>query len=510
MAGTRDISRRRFFEDSLFAAAAVGAAYARTSTARTFAQESADATNSTVSPNDQLGLMIVGCGGRGGEHINGLTSRKEIRVHYLCDADEAQVNRRADDFEKKFGYRPLAITDMRRAFDAGDLDLISCATSNHWHVLTGVWAMQAGLHCYIEKPVSYSVNEGKALVAAAKKYGKCCQTGTQCRSNRSNIDAVRFVREGKIGDVNFARGLCYKRRKSIGPLGTYEPPKTVDYSLWSGPSPVLPVTRPNFHYDWHWQRQYGNGDLGNQGPHQTDIARWHLGIERFPNRVIAYGGRLGYDVERQSQDYVDAGDVANTIVSIYDYGDKTIVFETRGLDTPAFTGAKVGVIVYGSTGYLVQVEYGYSVAFDLEGNKIKEFRGGSDSFHYQNFLDAVQSNDPTKLHADARCGHLSAGLSHIGNASYYLGESNKSSVQEIEEQLKEFGGADDNVETLRRTVEHLQANGGVDLERTPMSMGRLLRIDPETEEFIDDAQANELLGRTAFQPGFEVPDAANV
>lgn len=497
----------------MFAAAMAGAATCVQSPMNT-----ARAQQTEVGANEQLGLMVVGCGGRGGEHINAMAGQKDVRILYLCDADEAQVNRRADDFEKKFGYRPQVITDMRRAFDAGDLDIVSCATTNHWHALTGIWAMQAGLHCYIEKPVSYSVNEGKSLVAAAKKYGKCCQTGTQCRANPSNIEAVKFVQSGGIGEVNFARGLCYKRRRSIGALGTYEPPKTVDYALWSGPSPVLPVTRPNFHYDWHWQRQYGNGDLGNQGPHQTDIARWHLGIERFPNSVISYGGRLGYDIERRTKEqieagvaanteYVDAGDVANTEVSIYDYGDRTIVFETRGLETPDLRGAKVGVIVYGSAGYVVQIEYGYSAAFDLDGNRTKEFRGSGD--HYRNFLDAVWANDPSMLNSDARCGHLSAGMSHIGNVSYYLGEDDKVTVEEAEERLSQIGGADDNIETLHRTVEHLRANG-VDLERTPISMGRFLRIDPEKEVFIDDDEANALLGRTQFQKGFEVPDAANV
>lgn len=499
----RDFSRRRFLEDGIFAAAAAGAAaYATSDAARTQAQTA----EPKVGANEQLAMMIVGCGGRGGEHINSFASKKNVRILYLCDADEAHANSRADEFEKKFGYRPKAITDMRRALDAGDLDILSCATTNHWHALTGIWAMQAGLHCYIEKPVCYNVHEGKALVATAKKYGKCCQTGTQCRSNPSNIEAVKFVHEGGIGDVNFARGLCYKRRKAIGPLGTYEPPKTVDYHLWSGPAQILPVTRPNFHYDWHWQRQYGNADLGNQGPHQTDIARWHLGIDRFPNSVISYGGRLGYDVEKKDPNYVDAGDTANTIVSIYDYGDKTMVFETRGLETPDLKGTKIGVIVYGSKGYVVQIDYGYSAAFDLDGNKTQEFKGGGD--HFQNFLDAVETCDPSKLAADARCGHLSAGLSHIGNASYYMGENDKVSVKEAEDIVGKLGGADDHLDTLHRTVEHLQANG-VDLERTPISMGKFLHIDPQTETFIDDDAANALLTRE-YRKEFEVPAAETI
>lgn len=217
-----------------------------------------------------------------------------------------------------------------------------------------------------------------------------CQVGTQCRSSKAIIEAVQFIKEGGIGEVNFARGLCYKHRKSIGPLGDYPVPAEVDFNLWSGPAPYTTpkVTRSQFHYDWHWQRHYGNGDLGNQGPHQTDIARWGLGIDQHPLSVISYGGRLGYQAERKDDNYVDAGDTANTEVSIYDYGDKCIVFETRGLSVKdsadeelnklfQSTGEnKIGVVFYGSDGYLVQATYAHAIAYDKQMKVIKEFKGG--------------------------------------------------------------------------------------------------------------------------------------
>ena len=225
--------------------------------------------------------------------------------------------------------------------------------------------MQAGKDAYVEKPVCHNVSEGTALIAAARKYKRMCQVGTQLRSHTSVRDAIAFVHSGGIGDVRFARGLCYNRRKSIGPRGDYPVPQEVDFNLWSGPAEFTDpqVTRQQFHYDWHWQRQHGNGDLGNQGPHQTDIARWGLGIDTHPTHVIAYGGRLGYQAERKDAKYVDAGDTANTVVSVNDYGDKCIVFETRGLDASASTdtelnrlfqtkGDKVGVVFYGSEGYV--------------------------------------------------------------------------------------------------------------------------------------------------------------
>ena len=460
-----------------------------------------------TSPNEKIGVCVVGIGGRGwGSHCSEWVKDPRTEIRYLCDPDSTKEARCDEIAKRQGGVRPKFVTDMREAFDDPAVDVVSNASSNHWHALCGVWAMQAQKHCYLEKPISHNVHEGRALVATARKYNMCCQVGTQCRSNPSNIDANRFIADGGIGEVKFARGLCYRRRKSIGPLGEYDVPASVDYNLWSGPAPITRPTRPRFHYDWHWQRMYGNGDLGNQGPHQTDIARWHLGIERFPNSVITWGGRLGYDVEKGDPNFVDAGDTGNIETTVYDYGDRCIVFETYGLDTPAVLGAKVGVIAYGTTGYLVQSSYTYSAAFDLEGNKTREFKGGGN--HFGNFLDAVVAGDSSLLNSDALCGHLSAGLSHIGNISYYLGEKNKISVADLKERVKEIKSLDDNVATLERIVEKTEKYG-VDLERTPFSIGPLLKFDPESETFIDNDLANAMLTREYRKP-FVIPKPEDV
>ena len=491
-----DISRRRFLEDSMLAITAAGAASVG------MAGVATRQAHGQIGPNEKIGVCVVGIGGRGwGSHCKEWCDDPRTEIRYLCDPDVTKESKCDQIAARQGGVRPKFVTDMRRAFDDPAVDVVSNASSNHWHALCGVWAMQAKKHCYLEKPICHNVHEGRALVAAARKYGMCCQVGTQCRSNRSNIDAVKFIQEGGIGEVKFARGLCYRRRKSIGPLGEYEVPKEIDYNIWSGPAPIAPLTRPNFHYDWHWQRMYGNGDLGNQGPHQTDIARWHLGIDRFPNSVITWGGRLGYDVEKKDPDFVDAGDTGNIETTIFDYGDKCIVFETYGLDTPDVLGAKVGVISYGSTGYVVQSTYTYSAAFDLDGNKTKEFSGGGN--HFGNFLDAVQANDPSLLNSDALCGHLSAGLSHIGNISYYLGEDHKVSVDELRTMVQQIKSLDDNVATLERIVKKTEKYG-VDLERTPFSIGPLLKFDPETETFLDHDQANAMLTRE-YRPPFVIP-----
>ncbi|MFG0263012.1 MAG: Gfo/Idh/MocA family oxidoreductase, partial [Novipirellula sp. JB048] len=422
------------------------------------------------------------------------------------------------------GSKPEFFTDVRDAIEMQGVDILTCATPNHWHALMGIWAMQAGKDVYIEKPISHNIHEGRALVAAAKKYGRMFQTGTQSRSSSACQDAVRFIAEGGIGEVNFARGLCFKRRKSIGPLGDYPIPEKVNFDLWSGPATYTDpkVTRQQFHYDWHWQRHYGNGDLGNQGPHQTDIARWGLNLNRHPNSVITYGGRLGYQAERNDPNYVDAGDTGNTEISIYDYGDKCIVFETLGLDCSTTSGEeidtffgagrgnKIGVIFYGSEGYVAQTSYAHCTVFDKNKKKVKEFRakGNVGDAHFANFIDACQSRDTSKLNADALTGHLSAGVSHLGNISYYLGEDNKASVEEISQALAKVKSLDDNQATLERTAKHLTANG-VDLAKTPMSLGTFLKFDPETERFLNNDAANAMLTRE-YRSGYEVPAAEKV
>lgn len=497
------ITRRNFVQGSLAAGAAL----------------SLGAT-SHAAANDEIGVAVVGAGGRGGTHINEWLGDKRTRILVIVEVDEKKGNARCDYIQKRQGSRPQLVKDMREILDDKSIEVISTATPNHWHALCGVWAMQAGKDVYVEKPICHNIAEGAALVAAAKKYNRMCQVGTQCRSHSALHQAVDFLQGGGIGEVNFARGLCYKRRKSIGSLGDYDVPPGVDFDLWSGPATYTDpkVTRSRFHYDWHWQRHYGNGDLGNQGPHQTDIARWGLGIDSHPSTIISYGGRLGYQAERKDPNYVDAGDTANTEVSVYDYGNKCIVFETRGLDVSdsddhqlnklfrSTRGNKIGVVFYGSEGYLAQTSYTHCTVFDKDFNVVKEFRGGGN--HFGNFLDAVESRDAAKLNADAWEGHLSAGMSHLGNISYYLGEDDKASVSEISAALNQIKSLDDNQATLERTAKHLQRNG-VDLAKYPMSLGKLLQFDPENEVFTNSDAANSMLTRE-YRKGFEVPKAKAV
>ncbi len=487
-----DQSRRRFLEESMLAATA---AVVTGAASDVFAAKKAkDEPKASDSPNDKLRVAVIGVNGRGQSHLKGFGNRNGAIVTVICDADESVGQKRCDDMAKKQGLKPKYVKDMRQVFDDKDIDIVSTATPNHWHSLCAIWAMQAGKDVYVEKPVSHNVSEGRRAVEAARKYNKICQTGTQCRSTPGSIAAIDYVRSGKIGKVSVARGLCYKSRGSIGPRGTYEVPASVDYNLWAGPAPMSPLTRPKFHYDWHWQWECGNGDLGNQGIHQMDVARWGLGVNELCKGVYSYGGRYGYE---------DAGETANTQVVACDYGDRSLIFEVRGLKTDALKGAKVGVIFEGTDGYVVLTSYTTGAAFDPSGKMIQEFTSGkeTDNIHFDNFLTGVRSRKSSDLNADILEGHLSSALCHLGNISYRLGS--RISMGDAKAKLQDAEAS----ETLARFAQNLKDNN-VD-DAAEVQFGPTLAFDPKTETFINNKQADTMLTRDYRAP-FVVPAAGQV
>ncbi|MCH8924127.1 MAG: hypothetical protein IIA67_13390 [Planctomycetes bacterium] len=306
-------------------------------------------------------------------------------------------------------------------------------------------------------------------------------------------DAMKYAHDGNLGKLKVARGLCYKRRPSIGKRGDYPIPESVNYDLWLGPAPLAPLTRPRFHYDWHWQWPYGCGDLGNQGIHQMDLCRWALGIDRLSDWVLSYGGRLGY---------IDAGDTANTQMIIHGYGDAALVFEVRGLPTEKYMDVGVGIIVEGTDGYLVMDSYDKGAAFDKDGQKVREFKGGGN--HFANFLAAVRSRNHEDLNADIEQGHLSSALCHLGNISYRLGE--QLSVPEVKERLEGLQTSEQVLESYERFTGHLADN---DLAKTKLAWGANLTVDTAKEKFVGNSQADDMLTRNYRTP-FIVPPAGQV
>ncbi|MCE9607129.1 MAG: Gfo/Idh/MocA family oxidoreductase [Planctomycetia bacterium] len=484
--------RRRFLEDSMFAATAAIAAGSAGNLFGADAEKKEAAKE--VSANDKLNVAVVGVNGRGGSHIGGYTARKDTPITWIVDADEAVGQKRVDAIAKKQGFAPKFTTDIRKALEDKELHCVSIATPNHWHALGAIWSIQAGKDVYVEKPVSHNVSEGRRIVEAARKYNKICQTGTQCRSMVGTREAIEYVKAGKIGDVKLARGLCYKSRKSIGARGKYQVPASVDYNLWAGPAPMSELTRPKFHYDWHWQWECGNGDLGNQGIHQVDIARWGLGVSQLSNSVMSYGGRVGY---------VDAGETANTQVCDFNYGDKSLVFEVRGLTTEPYRGAGVGNVFHGSQGYVVLTSYDTGAAFDLEGKKIVEFQGKGEGNqgHFDNFVDAVRARNHKLLTADIEEGHLSSALCHLANISLRLGT--QMTISDVKGKLK----GEASTETYGRFVKHLEENQVS--PGTEILCGATLALDPAAEKFVNNAAADALLTREYRAP-FTVPAAGQV
>ncbi|MBX3415765.1 MAG: Gfo/Idh/MocA family oxidoreductase [Pirellulales bacterium] len=482
-------TRRRFLEESMLAATAALAVGPGSQVLAADKEETASS-----SPNERLACAVIGVRGRGGSHVSALEGRdgRPTEITYICDADEDVGKKVCQKIGKVQGREPKFVRDMREVFDDKSVDIVSTATPNHWHALCSIWAMQAGKDVYVEKPVSHNVSEGRRMVEAARKYDRICQTGTQCRSNKGGHALIDYIKSEELGPLKVARGLCYKRRRAIGGPGEFTPPPSVDYNLWCGPAPMNPLTRPSLHYDWHWMWDYGNGDLGNQGIHQMDIARWGLGADELCQGVLSYGGRFGY---------TDAGETANTQVIIHDYGDKQLVFEVRGLETPPLKGADVGVIFECEKGYAVMTSYDRSAAFDLDGKMIKEFSGGGD--HFGNFLSAVRSRKHEDLNADILEGHLSSALCHLGNISYRLGE--EVSAQEVSSRLSDSKEA---LDTFARFNEHLEANG-VKMADTKVRLGLQLAFDPKSETFTSNDAANAMLTRDYRAP-FVVPAAGQV
>lgn len=445
--------------------------------------------------NDNIRVAVIGFNGRGKSHIDGFKNLPGVRLVALCDVDGDVLDEGIANHSPA-GTKLKAYKDYRRLLEDDEIDLVSIATPNHTHALISIAAIQSGKDVYIEKPVSHNVWEGRQIVNAARKYDKIVQVGTQSRSNPGMIEAVNFIQNGGLGKIKVVRGLCYKRRKSIGKVsGAQQPPPNLDYDLWVGPAPMKPLMRGSLHYDWHWVRDTGNGDLGNQGIHQMDIARWILNEDRLSPEVLSIGGRFGYD---------DDGDTANTQIIYHNYKEAPLVFEVRGLGKwanqdarPKYRGVDIGVVVDCEHGYMVIPNYYSATVYDHSGRELQKFDGRAN--HFENCIKAVRSRKKEDLNADILEGHLSSALCHTGNTSYYLGQN--SSSGEIMEQLEDEGSGSG---AFGRMLEHLEVNE-IDLRKTPITLGKSLRMNTRTERFKRDDEANAMLTRDYRAP-FIVPE----
>ncbi len=326
-----NLNRRRFLTTS----AAIGAGFAIGGT---------KSSGRVIGANDTIRLGVAGLNSRGGEHVKQFGGMKGVEIAYLIDPDTKTYGKRIEqlrDVSGNSGASPKTVQDIRKALEDKNLDAISVATPNHWHALIAVWACQAGKDVYVEKPCSHNVHEGRVAVEAARKYDRIVQHGTQSRSSKQWAQAAEVVKSGRYGKLLVSRGLCYKPRGSIGVKPNTEAPATLDYNLWLGPATNHPFNANYVHYNWHWFWDFGNGDIGNQGVHQMDIARWMIPGATLPKSVISLGGRFGY---------TDQGETPNSQVAVFDYGDAQIIFEVRGLKTDEYYGTKIGNTIHTDEG----------------------------------------------------------------------------------------------------------------------------------------------------------------
>ncbi|MBN3519075.1 Gfo/Idh/MocA family oxidoreductase [Algoriphagus lutimaris] len=451
--------RREFIKKSVLGTAGIAMA-GMSMSAKSYA--------SILGANDRINMAVIGIRGQGSNHINqwcALKDNRNVRLKTLCDVDEQYFSEKSKIVIEKTGVTPLTEWDMRAVFDDPEIDGVSFAVPNHWHALGTIWACQAGKHVYVEKPASHNVFEGRKMVEAARKYDRRVQVGFQNRSIANVMEAMEFLHAGGIGEVYMARGLCYKPRNSFGRVADSNPPASLHYDQWLGPAPYQPYNEKKVHYNWHWHWATGNGDTGNQGPHQFDVARWGLNANEHPVSVYSSGDIYGVTKEECSQE------TPNTQTSIFKYADgKTLEFETRGRYTngEASLGIKIGNVFYGTDGYL-EVNGSSWRAFKQDekepfamskksqeagpSNQVLAAPGGAE--HYANFLDAIRSGSNETLHCDIEEGFISSTLPLIANVSYLT--------------------------------------------------GRQLHFDGKTEKFIKDKEADKLLTRD-YRKGFVVPN----
>ncbi|EAZ82797.1 Gfo/Idh/MocA family protein [Algoriphagus machipongonensis] len=418
--------RREFIKKSVLGTAGIAMA-GMSMSAKSYA--------SILGANERINLAVIGIRGQGSNHINqwcALKDNRNVRLKTLCDVDEQYFEPKSKVVIEKTGVTPLTEWDMKKVFDDSEIDAVSFAVPNHWHALGTIWACQAGKHVYVEKPASHNVWEGRKMVEAARKYDRRVQVGFQNRSIENVMEAMKFLHDGGIGDVYMARGTCYKPRDSFGKVADSTPPSSLHYDQWLGPAQYQPYNEKKVHYNWHWHWATGNGDTGNQGPHQFDVARWGLNKNEHPVSVYSSGAIYGITPEECSQE------TPNTQVSIFKYADgKTLEFETRGRYTngEGDLGIHIGNVFYGTDGYLEvdgstwrayrqREKEPFAMSKKREAapssnNNLMAAPGGAE--HYANFIDAIRAGNNETLHCDIEEGFVSSVLPLIANVSYLTG-----------------------------------------------------------------------------------------
>ncbi len=460
------ITRRQFVKRSATAGAAVVFPFA-TSTR-------------VLGANDEVRVGVVGMGNRGaGSHIPRFARQKGVRVVAIADPDRVRLDKAGKMVEAKYGNKPQAFVDMRKMLDMKDVDVIAIGTMQYWHALQTIWACMAGKDVYVEKPLAHYIWEGRQIANAAKKFGRLVEAGTQNRSRGTTRQTMAYVKSGQLGKIKYATAFANKPRHAIGNRSEPLPiPKTLDYELWCGPASKGPIYRDRIQYDCSFTWDKGDGESCNQGVHEIDEARWLLGINELPPRVMSIGGRFVFN---------DVGDVPNTQIIYYDYPETPILYEVHNMtaakgskERPTFRGVATDTCIHCEGGYAMLRS---GLVFDNDGKKVKTFKGGED--HYENFIRAVRAGKKEMLRSDAETNHLSTAICHAGNVSYRLGK--KASVSEMRSAVSK---APLFAEMFDRYLTHLKAH---EVEPATSTLGPWLELDPKNECFKDNAEANKIV-----------------
>jgi predicted dehydrogenase len=378
-----------------------------------------------ASPNDTVRVACVGVRAQGRAHINHYAKMPNVQIAAVCDIDESVLSARLDDIEKLGQKRPTGYTDFRKLLEDKSIDAVSIATPNHHHTLQTIWACQAGKDVYVEKPCSHDMFEARQISTVMEKYNRIVQHGTNSRSGIAR-EAIQKIHEGLIGDVYMARGLCFKWRDTIGRAPVSPVPPGVHYDLWLGGAPQHEFTKNRFHYNWHWFWDYGNGDIGNQGIHQMDVARWALGV-KYPAKVSAIGGHMMFDDDQETP---------NLLTATFEFDEggrkRILVFEVRhwmtnheaGLGENGTSPNTVGTIIYGSKGYVAVWDEDNGRYDSFLGKEQQPGPSGKDQGNnWANFIAAVRSRKPSDLNAPITEGAISTMLVHLANISYRVGRT---------------------------------------------------------------------------------------
>ncbi len=380
------------------------------------------------NPNDVINVAVVGIRSRGGfyggsGHTANFTKISGSRVAAICDVDENLFPQAIADIEKLGGDKPKTVVDFRDLLDDPEIDAISVATPDHWHALQSIWACQAGKDVYMEKPISYTIDEGRKMVQAARKYNRVVQVGMQSRSSKLVHKAIQLIHDGVIGDVYMGRGVVYGHRANIGRLPDGPVPEGVNWDMFLGPAPYRPFNKNRFHYNWHWYWDTATSEFGNNGVHYMDKIRWGLKKRVHPEKIHSCGGFYVWDSDQE---------IPNLQTGTFEFADGTIMeLEIRSLFSNYEEGEVGGSFFYGSKGWMHLGGNSYKVYLGTEreeGPTLQKSEIELDENdkvgiepHFVNFLDCMRSRKWQDLNADILEGHMSTAMMHLGNVSYRTG-----------------------------------------------------------------------------------------